>query len=179
MNKAIFFDRDGVLIKAIVKNRKPLSIKNIEDINFLIDDNELFFKLKSIGYKLIIVTNQPDVARNEISRKFVEKVNSIIIKKYKIDYAYACLHDDISNCSCRKPKNGLLIKAQKDFNLNLEECFLIGDRWKDITAAKSSGCKSIFIDYNYNEKKPKEYTFKVNSTLEAINIILKYDEQKS
>lgn len=176
MNKAIFFDRDGVLIEAVVKNKKPFSIKKIKDLKFLINDNEIFLKLKNLGYKLIIVTNQPDVARNKISEKFVDDVNSAIKKKYFIDYAYTCLHDDISNCSCRKPKNGLLIEAQRDFNLNIKKCFLIGDRWKDISAAESSGCKSIFIDYNYDEKKPEKYTFKVNSISEAINIILKYDE---
>ena len=79
MNKAVFFDRDGVLIEAPTKNGKPKSIKNETDIKF-IADVELIQKLKKLGYYLIVVTNQPDISRKLISNEFVSSINNKIKK---------------------------------------------------------------------------------------------------
>tara|TARA_B100000787_G_C16195201_1_gene300285 strand:- start:2202 stop:2729 length:528 start_codon:yes stop_codon:yes gene_type:complete len=175
MNKAIFFDRDGVLINAPVVNGKPKSIKNQLDINFIADE-DLILKLKKFGYFLIVITNQPDISRKLISKKFVEVINTIIKKKYCLDKIYVCPHSDLDNCSCRKPKNGLILEAKKDYNLDLNSCFMIGDRWRDIDAAEISGCKSIFIDYNYNEQKPNNANYTVKCITSAIKKILEIYE---
>jgi D-glycero-D-manno-heptose 1,7-bisphosphate phosphatase len=175
MNKAIFFDRDGVLIEAPTRNGKPKSIENISDIKF-IADVELILKLKQLGYYLIVVTNQPDISRKLISHTFVESVNSQIKKKYSLNRFYVCPHSDSDDCLCRKPKNGLILEAKKDYNLDLNKCFMIGDRWKDIIAAEISGCKSIFIDYNYNEKKPSNAGSTVKSIKSALKMILEIYE---
>ncbi len=172
MNKAVFFDRDGVLIKPVIIKNKPLSISKISELEFIVNDKSYFDKLRKDGYKLIIITNQPDIARGKISRSFVDETNSIIIKNFSLDGCYVCDHDNNDKCLCRKPKNGLLLKAASDFNLDLSKCIMIGDRWKDIDAAEISGCKSIFIDYNYNEMKPVNFTASASSLIEAIKIIL-------
>lgn len=177
MNKAIFFDRDGVLIKPIIVKERPFSISRMSQLEFIINDKTYFDELRKYGYKLIIITNQPDVARGEISRTFVDEVNSMIVKKFALDGCYVCDHDNDDECLCRKPKNGLLLNAARDFNLDLSKCIMIGDRWKDIDAAEISGCKSIFIDYNYNEKKPTNFTLSTSSLLEAIKKILEKYEQ--
>ena len=171
MNKAIFFDRDGVLIEAPTRNRKPKSIDKHSDIKF-IADVELILRLKQLGYYLIVVTNQPDISRKLISYDFVENVNSQIKKKYFLDRFYVCPHSELDNCQCRKPKNGLILEAKKDYNLDLSNCFMIGDRWKDIDAAEISGCKSIFIDRKYKEEKPSRQITQVNSFKKAVDVIL-------
>ena len=169
MKKAIFFDRDGVLIKAKVKSGKPFAINDKKNIEFTTNEICLFKKLKLQGYYLFLFTNQPDVARGIVSKNIV---NSKVAKKYLLDDVFVCYHDDIDNCLCRKPKDGLIITAKEKYDLNLEKSFVIGDRWRDIDAAENSKCKSILIDHKYKEKKPKGYQFKSKSINEAIRFIL-------
>ena len=133
---------------------------------------ELISKLRDLGYFLIIITNQPDVSRGLITNEFVLSINEKITKELKLDHFYVCPHDDNDNCSCRKPKNGLVLRAVKDFNLNIKKCYFIGDRWKDVEAAYISNCRSIFIDYGYHESMPSKQDFTVNNIDEAIQIIL-------
>ena len=172
MKKAIFFDRDGVLIKAKVKSGKPLAINDNKKIEFTTNEICLFKKLKLQGYYLFLFTNQPDVARGIVSKNIVDIINSKVAKRYLLDDVFVCYHDDIDNCLCRKPKDGLIITAKEKYNLNLEKSFVIGDRWRDIDAAENSKCKSILIDHKYKEKKPKGYQFKSKSINEAIRFIL-------
>ena len=69
---------------------------------------------------------------------------------------FVCYHDDHDNCVCRKPKPGLLLEAVKKWDIDLKKSYMIGDRWKDVEAGRSAGCKTIFIDCNYGETKPKK-----------------------
>ena len=171
MNKAIFFDRDGVLIQAPVIDGKPKSIENVSDIIFIVEES-LIIKLRDLGFYLIAITNQPDISRKKIKPEFVEKINNLIKTKYYLDDFYVCPHSDQDNCECRKPKNGLILDAAKDYNLDLSSCFMIGDRWRDIAAAEISGCKSIYIDYSYNEQKPYKQDYTVKCPSSAIKKIL-------
>ena len=95
------------------------------------------------------------------------------MKKLPLDNIYTCFHDDSDYCDCRKPKPGAILKASKKYNIDLSQSFMIGDRWKDIEAGKKAGCKTIFINYNYSEKKPNNYDYKVSSLYEASQIIEK------
>tara|TARA_B000000565_G_C23686867_1_gene340417 strand:- start:260 stop:793 length:534 start_codon:yes stop_codon:yes gene_type:complete len=173
MKKAIFFDRDGVLIKAKVKSGKPFAVNDNNNIEFTTNEISLFKKLKLQGYYLFLFTNQPDVARGIVSKNIVDIINAKVAKRYLLDDVFVCYHDDIDNCLCRKPKDGLITTAKEKYDLNLEKSFVIGDRWRDIDAAENSKCKSIFIDHGYTEKKPKGYEFKSNSINDAIVFILK------
>ena len=83
------------------------------------------------------------------------------------------MHDKIDNCNCRKPKPGMLKKAMKKWNIDLKKSFLVGDRNTDIEAGNSVGCTTIFIDYNYDELKPKNCDYKFTSTSKMIKSIEK------
>jgi transaldolase len=111
-------------------------------------------ELKQRGFALIVVTNQPDVARGRQLIATIEEMHRRLQAVLPVDDVLVCLHDDADNCQCRKPRPGLLIEAQRRYDLDLSRSFLIGDRWRDIDAGNAAGCKTVFIDYNYRERGP-------------------------
>ena len=96
-NKAVFLDRDGVLNKAILKNGKPYPPSNILELEICDGVKEGLNKLKSKGYMLIVVTNQPDVSRGKTSKENVEKINDALMKLLPLDEIHTCYHDDHDN----------------------------------------------------------------------------------
>jgi D-glycero-D-manno-heptose 1,7-bisphosphate phosphatase len=173
MNKAIFLDRDGIINQAKVVDGKPLPPKSIDECKILPKVEAALQMLKKQGFFLIVITNQPDVARKKINIKTVTTINEFLEKSLPIDAFFTCYHDDIENCNCRKPKPGNIFEAAKKYNINLENSFMVGDRWRDIEAGKNAGCKTFFIDYSYQEKQPMDYDYKVKSLYEAAEIIKK------
>lgn len=171
--KAIFLDRDGVINYPIIKNGKPFPPRKLSELKVYAEVPSFLKLMKSKGFYLIVITNQPDVARGDILKFRVEEINKYLFKTLVLDDIKVCYHDDSDNCDCRKPLPGSLIAASKLYNLELENCYMIGDRWKDISAGLKAGCKTIFIDRNYNEKKPKSYHVKIRSLDEARDYILK------
>tara|TARA_S200000501_G_C20594774_1_gene643199 strand:+ start:75 stop:605 length:531 start_codon:yes stop_codon:yes gene_type:complete len=172
MTKAIFLDRDGVIINSIVIDGKPYAASKLEYIKILPNVKESLDILISGDWKIFVVTNQPDVARGIISKEDVEEINTYLEKILPITRFYTCYHDDEDFCNCRKPKPGFLISAALNNNIDLNKSYMIGDRWKDIEAGKRAGCKTFFIDYDYKEKKPTNYTYRVRSLNEAVKIIM-------
>ncbi len=171
-NKAIFLDRDGVLNKAIIKNSKPYPPSKIEELEILPGVFEGIELLKHSGFKLIVITNQPDVARGTSKKETVDEINNKILETLKVDEIISCFHDDIDNCDCRKPKPGMILQAVKKWNIDLSLSYLIGDRWRDIQTAKNIGLNSILIKYNYDEKKINA-DFECYNLEEAANFILR------
>ena len=172
MKSAVFFDRDGVINQVNRDANLPYPPKCIEDLKIIDGVEELIKLLREAKYLSIIITNQPDVARKKTDKKIVEGINKKIINLLPIDAIYTCYHDNEDNCECRKPKAGSILKAAKEYNIDLKSSYMIGDRWKDIAAGETAGCKTIYIDYKYNEKQPKNYDFKINSIKDIERIIL-------
>lgn len=171
-SKVIFLDRDGVLNKAIVKNGKPYPPSKIEELEILPGVYEGIQLLKHSGFKLIVITNQPDVARGVTTIEVVNEINNSIIKQLEVDEIICCFHDDSENCECRKPKPGMILQALKKWDIDLSVSYLIGDRWRDIQTAKNIGLTSILIKYDYDEKKINA-DFECSNLEEAANFILK------
>jgi len=172
MLKAVFLDRDGVINKASIINGKPYPPRNLDELELIPGVDQAILQLRDRGYFCIVVTNQPDVARGKTSKETVESINQFIIQHLAIHEIISCYHDDYENCDCRKPKPGSLLKAALKYNINLNKSFMVGDRWRDIEAGQNAGCKTFFIDYQYNEKQPQNPTYKVASLTDAVNIIL-------
>ncbi|MDB2363384.1 HAD-IIIA family hydrolase [Candidatus Pelagibacter bacterium] len=158
-NKAFFFDRDGILNKSIIKNNKPYSPIFPRELNLNRDLLSFIKKLKKKGFLIIVVSNQPDIKNGKLSIYSLNLMNSIIKKFFLVDEIYICTHGKNDNCQCRKPKPGMLIEASKKWNIELSRSYIVGDRWKDIEAGKSMNCTTIFIDYNYDEPKPKNCNY--------------------
>ena len=120
---------------------------------------------------MFVVTNQPDVARGDTTVSEVESIHDFLLQQLPLDGIRVCYHDNQDGCACRKPLPGMLYDISKEFNIDLSNSYMIGDRWKDIDAGYAAGCKTIWIDYQYQEKKAQGYTHKANSLYEACLII--------
>ena len=174
---AVFLDRDGTLNKAYIKKGLPISPPSFNKLKIIDGVKKSIKKLKKLNFMCIMITNQPDVARDKIKKKTVIKMNSFIKSKLKLDDIFVCYHDDMHKCKCRKPKAGLLIQASKKWNIDFSKSFMIGDRWKDISAGKKVGCKTIFINNNYKLDKKVKADFTYQTLIKAVNKIkkIKYD----
>ena len=171
MNRAVFLDRDGVINRAIVRNGVPYPPANLGDLEILPGVKEALIKLHLGGYLLIVVTNQPDVARGTAQKVEIEKMNSQLAFQLPLDEIKTCYHDDGDGCLCRKPMPGALIEAAKEHDIDLSKSFMVGDRWRDIEAGRVAGCKTFFVNYRYNEQPPVMPDFTVSSLLEAQKVI--------
>lgn len=170
--RAIFLDRDGVINRAKVLKGKPYPPASVSELEILPGVSEALCRLHGAGYILIVVTNQPDVARGKQTRETVEAIHQYLQTQLPLDKIFVCFHDDIDQCACRKPAPGMLIDAVVEFDLEIDSCFMIGDRWRDVEAGAQAGCKTIFIDYGYDEAQPEKVHAKVNSLAEASEWIL-------
>lgn len=170
--RAVFLDRDGVLIESVVVDGKPFPAPDVGSVRFVEGAADLCRRLKEAGYLLVCVTNQPDVARGTTKRETVEAINCHIGSRIGIDQFRVCYHDDQDRCNCRKPKPGLLLDAARDLDIDLGRSWMIGDRWKDVEAGKRAGCRSIFVDYSYEETMRSEPDYRVTRVADAAEIIL-------
>ena len=150
-NKAVFLDRDGVLNKAIVRDGKPYPPASLAEFEFLPHVKEVLPQLKSAGYLLIVVTNQPDVGRGTQHKSVVEEMHDLLKRELPLDAIYVCYHGYDGECDCRKPKPGMLIEAAKKYDIDLKQSYMIGDRVKDVDAGYAGRCHTIFIEYGYCE----------------------------
>ena len=173
MKKAVFLDRDGVVNKAFIRNGLPTPPISLNELEILPGVKESILRLKKLNYICLLVTNQPDVSRGKIEKKNVIEMNNFLKKEIELDDIFACYHDDKDNCKCRKPKPGMIIQASKKWDIDVRKSFMIGDRWRDIQAGINAGCKTFFIDNNYNEDKLVEASYTSANLLGAVIIIEK------
>ena len=170
--RAIFLDRDGVLNRALVRDGLPYPPTELAEVEILPGVLEALLMLKDAGFVLITASNQPDVARGSLSIDNVEAINAYLGERLPIDRFIMCYHDSTDDCVCRKPKPGMLDAGALEFNIDLSQSYMVGDRWRDVEAGNNAGCKTIFIDYGYAERQPESYNFVVTSLLEAAQKIL-------
>jgi len=168
----VFLDRDGVINRTILRDCKPYPPSTLQELEILPGVHQSLQKLHDKNYFLVVVTNQPDVARGTARREDVELLNDFLCSQLPIDEIKTCYHDNEDKCKCRKPLPGALFEAAQKHNIDLSQSFMIGDRWTDIEAGSLAGCKTFFINYDYLEKKPIAPSFIVSSLLEATKVIL-------
>ena len=173
VRRAVFLDRDGVLNEPVIRDARPYPPAGLEELKLVPDAAGALDRLKAAGFLLIVVTNQPDVARGTQSRPTVEAIHAAIRKVLPIDEFYTCWHDDADACLCRKPKPGLLMEAAAKHRIDLPASFLIGDRWRDIDAGSAAGCRTVLIDRSYRERAPERSPdFCAGSLVAAVDWIL-------
>lgn len=153
--RAVFFDRDGVILKPIVmdgKPRPPHSIAEYKALSGIMSGaKETVEKVKNLGFLAILVSNQPDIAYGVISKAEWQWIQDQI-KDIPFDDVFICFHRRDDNCNCKKPKPGMLIEAAKKWNIDLSHSFMVGDTEADVGAAKNVGCKSVLLSAPYNYK---------------------------
>lgn len=147
-NKAIFLDRDGVINK-----EKSTYVKTVSELEIFPNVENSVRKLKDAGFLIIVVTNQSAINRGLTNHHNISEIHSNIQEHFKknntsIDGFYYCPHRPDENCSCRKPKPGLLLKAADELKIDLKSSWMIGDNDSDVEAAESAGCRSIKINHD-------------------------------
>ncbi len=172
MRRAVFLDRDGVINRSIIRDGKPYAPESASEIEILEGVREALASLRNAGFLNIIVTNQPDVAAGKLKVQTLEAMHERLRNELALDGIKVCCHDDADGCACRKPKPGMLLEAARDLGLDLEQSFMVGDRWRDVEAGQAAGCATFFIDYGYGEKRPEPPYIAVKSLAEASRQIL-------
>lgn len=174
MNKAIFLDRDGTL------NEDEGYVHKIEDFKLLPSVIEALKLLKN--FKLIIITNQSGIGRGYYREEDFHKFNGKLIEELnkrgvKIEKTYFCPHKPEESCDCRKPNIKFVKQAEKEFNINLKESFVIGDHPHDIELGKKAGCKTVYLLTGHGEKHKDELIqkpdFIAKNLIEAAEWIIK------
>ena len=170
--RAVFLDRDGVLNRAFIKERLPFGPATFEEFEILPESAGAVLVLKQAGFKTLVVTNQPDVARGLLTREKIEAMHQVLKEAVAVDEILVCYHADEDGCDCRKPKPGMLLEAARKWGVTLSKSFMIGDRWRDVDAGKAAGCRTIFIDRGYDEPLRSQPDHVVASLPEAVRIIV-------
>ena len=150
MKKAAFFDRDGVLNKLVERDNGFYSPRVFSQFKIILNSIEVTNYTKSKGYLNIVISNQPDIARNLLPKTELEKMTNVLCNKLIIDDVFYCFHDDIDNCKCRKPRIGLFISAKSKWDIDFKNSFFIGDTEKDYNAAKKINIPFYLINYKHN-----------------------------
>jgi D-sedoheptulose 7-phosphate isomerase len=172
--RAVFLDRDGVINRAFVREGKPFPPPTPQELEILPDVPKALQDLKSHGYELLVVTNQPDVGRGKQSREALDAIHLALSARLPLDDILVCCHTDQDKCDCRKPMPGMLLEAARKHNIDLGASFMVGDRWRDIEAGYNAGCRTILIDYGYAERPPDRMPdLRVGSLREAADWIIR------
>jgi D-glycero-D-manno-heptose 1,7-bisphosphate phosphatase len=172
--KAVFLDRDGVINRALTREGKPYPPSSLGDFEILPGVDEACRQLKQAGFLLVVATNQPDVGRGTVGRSVVEAIHAHMCRLLPIDRVEVCYHQGhgASECDCRKPRPGMLLRAARELGIDLARSWMVGDRWRDIDCGHAAGCRTIFIDYGYAEGLRQPPDFRCASLLEAAKVVL-------
>ena len=192
MNKAVFLDRDGTI------NEEMGYVNHISRFKIFSYTFDAIKILNDLGFKVFVITNQSGLARGYFDEDVLNQVHRELLKqakkkKARIEKIYYCPHhkDGVVDkykmeCECRKPKSGMLLKAQQDFDISLKDSYLISDRYKDIQFAYSNSVKSILVKTGYGlgeftfQKKtwPRNPDFICDNLMDATRIIEKIETSK-
>lgn len=171
--KAIFIDRDGTLIEEVN------FLHRVEDLRFFDYTDESVKLLKEKGFLVIIATNQSGIARNVYSEEDMHGIHKAIQNKLtsKIDAFYFCPHLPDAGCSCRKPNLGMIEQACQDFEIDLENSWMIGDKKLDVELGHNAKIKTALVLTGYGEKHLPQLKQKpdviAKTLIEAVSEILK------
>jgi len=177
---AVFLDRDGTLNRAYRRDGVSHPPMSVDELEILPGVPAGLAALKRVGLVLVVVTNQPDVARGALARTVADDINAALrLRLPDIDGLRACFHDDSDSCLCRKPKPGMLLDAAAAHALRLERSYMIGDSWKDTAAGQAAGC--VTVQLRSEEIRPNganEPALWVDTFGQAVDWILTIERQR-
>lgn len=179
LRPAVFLDRDGVLNRCTVRDNVPHPPACVEQVEILPGVANALARLNARNLPLIVVTNQPDVARGDQTREAVEGINEFLKGRLPITAVYTCYHDNPDQCACRKPRPGLLVEAAGAYNIDLRRSFMVGDRWSDIAAGQAAGCETFLIDLPYSQAPRCSPDQRVSDLGGAVEIILRRLDERN
>jgi D-glycero-D-manno-heptose 1,7-bisphosphate phosphatase len=145
MRPAVFIERDGILNLDRMEREQPMPPLFLEQMEPKTEAIEPLRQLKAAGFLLIATTNQPGLSHGTLSRRELDRMNSILRQMFCLDDIFICPHDANDCCPCRKPKPGLITEAAFKWHVNMERSFVISNKWQDAEAAHNAGCTSLLI----------------------------------
>ena len=172
LRPAVFLDRDGVLNRTTVRGCTPFPPNNLSEVEILPGVEDALRRLRDRGLPLVVVTNQPDVARGTQKQSVVEEINRSLARRLGITAVYTCYHHNPHGCACRKPKAGMLTRAAEELGIDLRHSYMVGDRWGDVAAGAAAGCRTFLIDMPYSQCHRCAPDYKVANLAEAVDVIL-------
>ena len=154
MNRAVFLDRDGVLNLPVVRLGKPYPPQTLEEFQLYPEAAEACRLLREGGFRLVVVTNQPDVDRGTQTLEAVEAMHERLREAIPLDRIEVCTatDDEAPDARRRKPNPGMVLDAAQALKIDLARSYLIGDRWRDVECGHAAGCTTIFIERGYSEE---------------------------
>ncbi|MBN1384992.1 MAG: HAD-IIIA family hydrolase [Elusimicrobia bacterium] len=173
-SRAVFLDRDDTINEDM---RYSADISKFKIYNNAVPAMRI---LSKAGYKIIIVTNQSGIARGYFTKDDADVLNKIVVEKAReggvvINGVYICPHHPDDKCSCRKPNTGMILKARKDLNIDIENSYVVGDAQSDIDLAKNAGAKSVAVLTGSAKKDVKGADYTAKDILDAANWIIKQE----
>ena len=180
LRRAVFLDRDGVINRALERDSKPYPPRSLAEFEILPDVAAACAKLKAAGFLLVVATNQPDVGRGTLAKEMVETIHVEMCRRLPIDRVEVCYHpgQGHSDCDCRKPRPGMLVRAARELDIDLKQSWMVGDRWRDVDCGHAAGCRTIFIDRGYAEELRQKPDFSAGNLAEAADIILRESKNR-
>ena len=151
LKPAVFLDRDGVLVRPLIRNNQAYAPLRREDFELLPTGPEAVASLHAAGFTVVVITNQPEVSRGTLDPALLKDFHHQLRDAIPVDDILTCPHDDRDRCECRKPKPGMILEAARKHYLDLPQSYLVGDTDKDQGAAKAAGLPFILIDAPYNQ----------------------------
>jgi D-glycero-D-manno-heptose 1,7-bisphosphate phosphatase len=178
--RAVFLDRDGVINRALEREGLPYPPTAWNEFEILPEVPAACEKLKAAGFLLVVATNQPDVGRGTLKQEVVEAIHTRMCGELPIDRVEVCYHpgQGASECDCRKPKPGMLLRAAQALGVDLAQSWMVGDRWRDVDCGHAAGCRTIFIDRGYAEELRQKPHFSAGNLAEAADIILRESQKR-
>jgi D-glycero-D-manno-heptose 1,7-bisphosphate phosphatase len=170
--RAVFLDRDGVINRALVKNGKPYAPRHLGEFRLLPGVADAVAQLKSVGFLMIVVTNQPDVGHGLTPPQTLEAMHARLRERVPVDAILVCPHRRDAGCECRKPKPGLIHQGAADWGIDVRHSYLVGDRATDIVAGRAAGLYTVFLDRGYTEPLLASPDARVRSLRQAVSKIL-------
>ena len=170
--RAVFLDRDGVLNRALVRNRKPYAPRHLGEFRLLPGAADAVRELKSAHFLIIVVTNQPDVGHGLTTPQTLAAMHARLSERLLLDAILVCPHRQDAGCACRKPKPGMIHQANTDWGIDVSRSYLVGDRSTDIVAGRAAGLYTVFLDRGYAEPQLEPPDARVGSLRQAVRKIL-------
>lgn len=170
--RAVFLDRDGTVVRGVSRPELCPHATGpwlINELQFEPNLREAVKIFQSLGYLVILATNQPDMAYGKIPKARWAQIHKTILAEVQPDDCFICFHRRQDNCLCKKPKPGMLLDAAEKWNINLRNSFMIGDTGDDVRAGKAAGCKTIIISRHYNQGVGAD--FRVSCLLAAASVV--------
>ena len=169
--RGVFLDRDGVITISLEMEGKGYAPRSLAEFRFYDGTLECIERIRKLGFLPIIVSNQPDVANGLLSDSVLERMNQKIRDDLAIDEINNCPHSSMEDCSCRKPKPGMILLSAEKWSIDLSQSWMIGDRDSDVVAGATAGCKTIFIDRNWKAETGEYADFRCDSLQAAVDLI--------